>query len=335
MGNIIEKPLEEWRFGFKNHEMKMQPQVSIIIPTYNRSALLLETLQSVKYQTLSDWECVIVDDGGNDDTEKKLLKLIQTDSRFRYYKRPKEYSKGASSCRNYGLLKSTGKYIQWLDDDDLLSKSKLELQVAALNKQNDSFVFATCSWDLLWQEKDLELKNIFSEAKVVTKENFYLILANHQSFIPSLAFLVSRELCLHSGVWNTDLSVNDDAEYFNRILVHSQKLLNVDDCYVLYREHNEARLSRKRSDAHIESFFLSLRLMHAYLKKHNVVAKTYFKWKLLKWFLEYKKSHPNIIKKHYYLFRENGINPNFAIYYLIKHSTYKVLYPWYKKKFKN
>jgi glycosyltransferase involved in cell wall biosynthesis len=315
--------------------MKKQPQVSIIIPTYNRSDLLLETLQSVKNQTFSDWECIVIDDSGNDDLGVKIHQWSGNDNRFRYFKRPNHYPKGASSCRNYGFSQSLGNYIQWLDDDDLLSENKLEIQVSALNKQDNPDVFATCSWDLLWHGKDLELRNVFADVEMVSKDNFYMLLANQQSFVPALAFLATRKLCLQAGEWNVNLTVNDDAEYFNRILVHSKKLLNVDGCYVLYREHNKARLSRKRSDAHIESFFLSLRLMQAYLKKHNVVAKAYFKWKLLKWFLDYKKSHPNIIKKHYYFFRENGINPNFAGYYIIKHSVYKVLYPWYKRKFKN
>lgn len=315
--------------------MNTIPQVSIIIPTFNRSELLMETVQSVKNQTLENWECIVIDDGGNDDTEKQMSEIAKTDSRFRYYKRPTEYPKGACACRNYGFLQSFGNYIQWLDDDDLLSENKLEFQVSALNKQSNPYVFATCSWDLFWQGKNLELKNVFKEVEKVTRENFYMILANQQSFLPPLVFLTTRKLCLQSGEWNIDLTVNDDAEYFNRILVHSDKLLNVDGCYVLYRDHNEARLSRKRSDAHIESFFLSLGLMHAYLKNHNIVAKPYFRWKLLKWFLDYKKSHPNVIKKHYFLFREYGINPNFASYYLIKQSIYKAIYPLYKKKFKN
>lgn len=314
--------------------MNKKPQVSIIIPTYNRCDLLSETLQSVKNQTLENWECIVVDDGGNDGTAKKMLKLTQTDPRFVYYKRPLEYPKGACACRNFGFLKSSGSYIQWLDDDDLLSENKLELQVAELENYN-VYVFATCKWDLQWPGKKMELKDAFSNTKTVTKENFYSILAESQSFIPMLAYLVTRKLCLQAGEWNTDLSINDDAEYFNRILVHSERLINVEHCHVLYREHNDARLSRKRSVEHLESFFLSMQLMQAYLKMHNIDAKVYFRWKLLKWFLTYHKTYPNLIKKYHFLFKENGINPNFESYYSIKHSIYTKMYPWYKKKFKN
>jgi len=315
--------------------MIKKPQVSIIIPTYNRKSLLMETLQSVKNQTLEEWECIVVDDGGNDGTAKELLKLRKTDSRFQYFKRPPEYPKGTCGCRNFGFSQSSGKYIQWLDDDDLLSKNKLEEQVAELNKKENPAIFATCSWDFFWPEKKLKLKNTFSRTGKLTKENYYSLLANQQSFVPSLAFLTNRKLCLNAGEWNTDLKMNQDAEYFNRVLVHSEELIHVPGCHVLYREHSEDRLSRQRSVKHIKSFFLSMQLMQAYLKMYNIDAKAYFRWKLLKWFLAYRKTYPELIKKYHFLFMESGINPTLANYYSLKHNIYKKVYPWYKKKFKN
>ena len=304
------------------------PDVSIIIPTYNRSSLLMETLQSVKNQTLENWECIVVDDGSIDDTEKVVRNLMATDSRIKYFNRPTDCPKGACSCRNYGFELSTGKYIQWLDDDDLLSENKLEFQVDNLEEQHNLYVFAICSWDIYWPGKNLELRNTFSK---INKEKFYSILAEKQSFIPALAYLVPRKLCFLAGDWNTSLSLNDDAEYFNRILLKSNNLINTEGCYVLYREHNDDRLSRKRSEEDIESFFFSMQLIQAYLKLQNINARAYFKWKLLKWFLGYYKTYPEIIFKYRFLLKENGINIKFARYYLIKHEIYKLVYPVYKE----
>ena len=312
----------------------MSNLVSIIIPTYNRAHLIGETLDSIIDQTYQNWECIVVDDGGSDTTEVEMLKLLEIDNRFQYYKRSMNYPEGACGCRNFGFLKSSGNYIQWLDDDDLLSENKLYQQVIVLENNSDSLAIATCSWDFFWKAKKLDLKNVFSETKVITKHNFYSVLAQKQSFIPPLAYLIPKKICLLAGSWNTDLKLNQDAEYFNRVLLHAKKLISVSDCYVLYREHNNNRVSRERSIEHIESFFFSIQLMKAYLKLHNINAKTYFKWKLSKWFLAYYRIYPEIIFKYRFLLKENGIDINLARYYFLKHDIYKLVYPVYKKLLK-
>ena len=120
----------------------MQPLVSIIIPTFNRCHLIGETLDSVLAQTYSNWECIVVDDGSTDYTEELLEFYLNKDSRFFYYKRPKEKPKGANACRNYGFEKSGGDFIQWFDSDDLMNNEYSEKAVYALEKNKEiDFVF--------------------------------------------------------------------------------------------------------------------------------------------------------------------------------------------------
>ena len=79
-----------------------KPLVSIIIPTYNRASLIKETLHSVQSQTYKNWECIIVDDGSIEDTALAIQEFLR-DIRMKFYNRPANKQKGASSCRNYGL----------------------------------------------------------------------------------------------------------------------------------------------------------------------------------------------------------------------------------------
>ena len=116
--------------------MDSNPLVSIIIQTYNRLKRLRETLNSVKLQTYTNWECLVIDDGSNDNTESFMAKLIEADKRFKYFKRPKKINKGANACRNIGLKKSKGKFVNFLDSDDFFESEKLELQVQRLHKTN-------------------------------------------------------------------------------------------------------------------------------------------------------------------------------------------------------
>jgi glycosyltransferase involved in cell wall biosynthesis len=88
-------------------------RVSIVIPTRNRAHLLERTLQSVAAQDHADWECVVVDDGGSDDTAATVERL--GDSRFRYFWKA-HGERGAA--RNHGVVKATGDYVYFLDSDD-------------------------------------------------------------------------------------------------------------------------------------------------------------------------------------------------------------------------
>lgn len=113
----------------------MKSLVSIIIPCYNQAKYLEDTLCSVLNQTYTDWECILVNDGSTDETEKIAHNFVVKDSRFKYFYKQ---NGGLSSARNFGLDKATGDYIQFLDSDDILLDSKLQLSVQALkNPENN------------------------------------------------------------------------------------------------------------------------------------------------------------------------------------------------------
>ena len=99
------------------------PLVSIIIPAYNYAHYLPFTLDSVKKQSLSDWECLIVDDGSTDNTRDVAEKYTVDDSRFKYHYKT---NGGLSSARNYGIEKASGRYVLFLDADDMLEQNNLK-----------------------------------------------------------------------------------------------------------------------------------------------------------------------------------------------------------------
>jgi glycosyltransferase involved in cell wall biosynthesis len=122
----------------------MYSLVSIIIPTYNRTHLIVETLNSVLAQTYSNWECIIVDDHSTDNTQIVIKEFQESDSRFQFFVRPNSKNKGANSCRNYGIEKSKGNYIVFLDSDDLLASNCLENRISHFmeNTCYDMLVFS-------------------------------------------------------------------------------------------------------------------------------------------------------------------------------------------------
>ena len=92
--------------------------------TYNRAHFIVETLQSIQNQTFQDWECIIIDDGGTDNTTEVIQPIVANDKRFQFVKRESNYQKGLPGCRNYGIDLARGDYIIFFDDDDIVHPQK-------------------------------------------------------------------------------------------------------------------------------------------------------------------------------------------------------------------
>ncbi len=108
------------------------PTVSVIIPTYNRSNLVKEAIESVLQQSFTDFEVIVVDDGSTDDTHSVVQQI--SNGRIRYHYKD---NGGQSSARNLGLVKAKGKYIAYLDEDDLWPSDYLETVVRQLDTKED------------------------------------------------------------------------------------------------------------------------------------------------------------------------------------------------------
>ena len=109
----------------------MVRNVSIIIPCKNRPVLLLETIASIRSQTCTNWEAVVVDDGSNDQTIGQMESVSREDPRIRFLRRNGNFA-GANVCRNLGFEASKGEYIIFLDSDDYLAPFCLERRVKTM-----------------------------------------------------------------------------------------------------------------------------------------------------------------------------------------------------------
>jgi glycosyltransferase involved in cell wall biosynthesis len=105
------------------------PLVSVVVPTYNYGRFIGEALDSLRAQTHGAWECVVVDDGSTDDTEEVVARVSAADPRVRYLRQP---NRRQAAAKNTGLADARGRYVQFLDADDLLEPRKLERQVEFL-----------------------------------------------------------------------------------------------------------------------------------------------------------------------------------------------------------
>lgn len=145
----------------------MDELVSIIMPSFNTGKYIENSIRSVQSQTYTNWELIIVDDCSTDDTDVVIKSLLR-DKRIRYLKN-KENS-GAAITRNYALREAKGKWIAFLDSDDLWFPDKLEKQTKFM--ENNSYHFSYTKYEEI-DENDKETGITVTGPWKITKQGMY------------------------------------------------------------------------------------------------------------------------------------------------------------------
>lgn len=116
--------------------------VSIITPMYNAKQYISETIESVIAQVYTNWEMIIVDDGSTDESPKVVQEYAKKDARIRYYRQQK--NGGIAKARNTAIGYARGRYVAFLDSDDLWKPDKLQKQLVFMEKEGAHFSHTAC-----------------------------------------------------------------------------------------------------------------------------------------------------------------------------------------------
>ena len=247
--------------------------VSIIIPCYNAERYISETLESALNQTWPHIEIVAVNDGSTDNT----LQILQN------YKQDNiiitnQSHKGASAARNHGLSLATGKYIQFLDADDLLSPHKIEKQVKILT-QNPNKV-AVCPTIHFFSKEEMNFKGNFDDNFLYNTDSPTDFLINlyggngKGGMITVHAWLTPINLIKEAGPWNEALSLDDDGEFFCRVVLKSAGIRFTSDVYSYYRKYiNGTNLSAQKNFTAFSSTYESFKSKLGHLLKATQESK--------------------------------------------------------------
>jgi len=246
-----------------------QPVVSVIIPAYNAERFIADTLKSVLTQKYPALEVIVVNDGSTDDTEAAVKAF--DDPRIHYIAQP---NRGCSGAKNTGLQASTGKYIQYLDADDLLSPDKIGEQVTALLK--DPGAIAVCrTVGFSSQPVDTAGAEIDSAFLYSTDDTLGFVLnlygANGTNgMIQPNAFLLPRSLSEKIGDYDLSISPapDEDGEYFCRAMLAATAICYTPGSLNYYRRAagGHSSLSRQVSPRHAKGALRSLELIAAHLR---------------------------------------------------------------------
>ena len=246
------------------------PLVSIIIPVYNSEKYLSETVQSALSQTWTNKEIIIVDDGSTD-LSLSIAKSFESEVVKVY----SQENKGASSARNNGLLAAKGEYIQFLDADDLISPEKIEKQVACLN---GSVTHLAISDTIYFNDGEMISDDTYSDSWYSTGSKdpvdfltkLYAgneVMPGYGGIITIHSWLCPRLLIEKAGPWNEKLSVDDDGEFFCRVVLASDGIIFCREAFNYYRKFNHRlSLSAQNNRKSIESAILANDLKYDHLK---------------------------------------------------------------------
>ena len=152
----------------EDKQMAGRDLVSVIMPTYNCRRFIGRSIKSVQAQTYENWELIIVDDCSDDDTIGLVTKLLEKDARIKLFKN--ESNSGAAVSRNTALCHAKGRWIAFLDSDDLWEPTKLERQILFMEEHGYAF---SCHEYKEIDEQDHELGVYVSCKERVRKFDMY------------------------------------------------------------------------------------------------------------------------------------------------------------------
>jgi glycosyltransferase involved in cell wall biosynthesis len=238
----------------------MAPTVSVVIPCFNAGKFIGETLESVYRQIWQDIEIIVVDDGSTDDSAAVIERMARPTLRlFR------QANRGQTAALNAGLAHATGAFVQYLDADDLIGPDKIALQMARLQNQPRSV--ASAEWGRFYDRPE----NIRLNPEPVWRDMAPVDwLADSRAeglgmMFPAL-WLIPMETVRAVGPWAEELTLNNDAEYFTRILLASGRVLFCEGARCHYRSGISGSLSGRKSPAAWRSQFRVTSLCEQYVR---------------------------------------------------------------------
>lgn len=222
-GNPAQRNSRQIGYGGK----LMNDMVSVIMPSYNTAEYIAESIQSVLNQTYTNWELIIVDDCSTDNTDETVEPYLR-DSRIFYLKNDK--NSGAAVSRNRALREAKGKWIAFLDSDDLWLPEKLEKQIAFM--ENNGYHFSCTSYIEIDEESKPNGKCV-TGPKRITKHGMY-----NYCWLGCLTVMYDAEYV--GLIQIADIKKNNDYAMWLKVCKKA-------DCYLLNQVLGEYRRGRAGS----------------------------------------------------------------------------------------
>jgi len=214
-----------------------QPLVSIITPCYNAEKFIAHTIESVRNQTYSNWEMLIIDDCSTDQSKQIINRFSATEHRIILIELKE--NKGTAYAKNQGIAAAKGNFIAFIDADDVWLPQKLEKQLEELKKTNAAICFT--SYQLIDENSRLIQKVISAPKKVNLKK--YL----KTTIIGFSTSIINREITGDFSIMN--LRSREDTQLWIHLLKQGHLAVGINEVLTLYRIHPNSLSANKLKSA--------------------------------------------------------------------------------------
>lgn len=239
--------------------------VSVITPMYNASRYIVHTITAVQKQTYTNWEMIILDDWSEDNCGELVQEYAKKDGRIHYYRAEKKC--GVAEARNEAMKKAKGRYIAFLDSDDLWKPEKLEKQLAFMKEKQSAFSFTACG---VIDENGKSLNKVRHVPEELTYEQLL-----HGNVIPCLTVMIDRE---QVGEFSMPQMGHEDYATWLTIIKQLPSAHGLNETLGYYRVNpnsissNKIRAVRWTWDIYRKSQNISVIKSAAYLTGHIIQA---------------------------------------------------------------
>lgn len=291
-----------------------RPLVSVVIPVYNGSSYLAESIESALNQTYKNIEILVVNDGSNDNGETEKIALLYGD-KIRYFSKE---NGGVSSALNLGIKNMKGEWFSWLSHDDLYYPTKIEDQIIFVNKlisENPNLDLKKVVVRCAQEQIDVNGKTIhkYYYGDVKEKEPIIDIILNnvYNYRLPGCSFLLPKDCFNVVGFFNEKIKTVSDAEYWYRLLFTNYNFYYLNKCLVRGRAHKKQVGKTK-----VSLFYQETNELHKWIADKLWDNLEYRKWRYF-WRLgcyTRKRLLPDA-SKHAFLYAKKLMNNK--LYYLL------------------
>lgn len=271
------------------------PLVSIILPTYNCAAFLPHSIGTILSQTYNSYEIIVIDDGSTDNTKEVLYPFMQ---RIKYIRL--EQNKGLPTARNIGIRSAQGKYIAFIDADDLWLPEKLQTDIEYFETHPE--VSMVYSKHINIDEKGDDLNG--NTKKQLPSGNVFIQLFSEQNFIITSSVVVRKEIFETTGLFDEQLFNCQDWDMWLRITFHF-KVAGIDKPLVKYR-HNPRSLSKNRNNVLKYQKMVIDKIYNKFKDKENGINEKLYKKRLASHYAKVGRYYLRIGDK-------NRANENFGL----------------------
>lgn len=215
--------------------MNLNDKVSIVTPSWNSEKYIGDTIRSVQTQTYTNWEMIIVDDCSTDSTVQIVEKIAKEDPRVRILRQ--EANGGAAKARTRSMWEATGRFIAYLDSDDIWKPEKLEKQVAFMKEKRCGFSCA--SYEVI----DDDGNKLNKEIHMLPKVDYVGFLTNN--LLQTVGIMVDTFIVDKKYLVMPDLRRRQDAATWLQILKAGYECYGIDEILAEYRKAANSLSSNK------------------------------------------------------------------------------------------